>query len=93
MSLCCDDFLRHTTRLLRHQGHYKQGYYIKVYQGYYVTMTLTNHRPLQNRPTLDAKKMYFCSSESRLRNKTKLFSTCNWSIDGQLNVKLTKWAN
>ena len=70
-----------------HQGHYKQGYYIKVYQGCYVTMTLTNHRPFQNRPTLDAKKMHFCSSESRdsrifgigalktivLRNKTKLF--------------------
>ena len=81
-------FLRHTTRLLRHQGHYKQGYYIKVYQGYYVTMTLNNHGPFQNRPTLDAKKkMHFCSSESResrifgisalktivLRNKTKLF--------------------
>ena len=80
-------FLRHTTGLLRHQGHYKQGYYIKVYQGYYVTVTLANHRPFQNRPTLDAKKMHFCSSESResriigisalktivLRNKTKLF--------------------
>ena len=80
-------FLRHTTRLLRHQGHYKQGHYIKVYQGYYVTMTLTNHRLFQNRPTLDAKKMHFRSSESResrtfgisalktiiLRNKTKLF--------------------
>ena len=87
-------FLRHTTRLLRHQGYYKQGYYIKVYQGYYVTMTLTNHRTFQNRPSLDAKKMHFCSSESResrifgisalktivLKNKTKLFSTCNWSI-------------
>ena len=62
-----------------------QGYYIKVYQGYYVTVTLTNHRPFQNRPTLDAKKMHFCSSESResrifgisalktivLKNKTK----------------------
>ena len=69
------------------QGHYKQGYYIKVYQGYYVTMTLTNHRTFQNPPTLDAKKMHFCSSESResrifgisalktivLKNKTKLF--------------------
>ena len=53
----------------------------------YVTMTLTNHRTFQNRPTLDAKKMHFCSSESResrifgisalktivLKNKTKLF--------------------
>ena len=29
-----------------------QGYCIKVYQGYYVTVTLTNHRPFQNRPTL-----------------------------------------
>ena len=51
-------------------------------------MTLTNHRTFQNRPTLDAKKMHFCSSESResrifgnsalktivLKNKTKLFS-------------------
>ena len=45
--------------LLRHQGYYKQGYYIKVYQGYYVTMTLTNHRTFQNRPTLDAKKNAF----------------------------------
>ena len=68
-----------------------QGYYIKVYQGYYVT---TNHIPFQNRPTLDAKKMHFCSSESResrifeisalktivLKNKMELFSTCNWSI-------------
>ena len=58
-----------------------------MYQGYYVTMTLTNHRAFQNRPTLDAKKMHFCSSESResrifgisalktivLKNKTKLF--------------------
>ena len=52
-------FLRHATRLLRHQGYYKQGYYIKVYQGYYVTMTLTNHRTFQNRPTLDAKKCIF----------------------------------
>ena len=60
MSLWCD-----TTRLLRHQGYYKQGYYIKVYQGYYVTVTLTNHRMFPNRPTLDAKKMHFCSSESR----------------------------
>ena len=33
-----------------------QGYYMKVYQGYYVTVRLTNHRPFQNRPTLDAKK-------------------------------------
>ena len=71
-----------------------QGYYIKVCQGYYVTVTLTNHRPFQNQPTLDAKKMHFCSSESResrifgisalktivLRNKTKLFLTCNLSI-------------
>ena len=79
-------FLRHTTRLLRHQGYYKQGYYIKMYQGYYVTMTLTNHRTFQNQPALDAK-MHFCSSESResrifgisalksivLKNKTKLF--------------------
>ena len=87
MSLWCDDFYAHHARLLRHQGHYKQGYYIKVYQGYYVTMTLTNHRPFQNRPTLDTKKMHFCSSESResrifgisalktivLRNKTKPF--------------------
>ena len=83
MSLC----LRHATRLLRHQGYYKQGYCIKVYQGYYVTMTLTNHRTFQNWPTLDAKKMHFCSSESResrifgisamktivLKNKMKLF--------------------
>ena len=80
-------FLRHTTRLLRHQGYYKQGYYIKVYQSYYVTVTLTNHRPFQNRPTLDTKKMHFCSSESResmifgvsalktivLKNKTNFF--------------------
>ena len=35
-----------------------QGYYIKVYQGYYVTVTLTNHRPFQNRPTLDAKNAF-----------------------------------
>ena len=41
-----------------------QGYNRDVYQGYYVTVTLTNHRPFQNRPTLDAKKMHFCSSES-----------------------------
>ena len=84
MSLWCDDFY------VTPQGYYvnyKQGYYIKVYQGYYVTMTLTNHRTFQNRPTLDAKKMHFCSSESResrifgisplktivLKNKTKLF--------------------
>ena len=80
-------FLRHPTRLLRHQGHCKQGYYIKVYQGYYVKVTLTNHRTFQNRPTLDAKKMHFCSSESResrifwisalktivLKNKTNFF--------------------
>ena len=60
---------------------------MKVYQGYYVTVTLTNHRPFQNRPTLDAKKVHFCSSESResrifeisalktivLKNKAKLF--------------------
>ena len=81
-------FLRHTTRLLHHQGHYKQGYYIKVYQGYYVTMTLTNHRTFQNPPTLDAKKCIFahrrvvrvgCSfvisalKTIVLKNKTKLF--------------------
>ena len=36
-----------------------QGYYIKVYQGYYVTARLTNHRPFQNRPTLDAKTCIF----------------------------------
>ena len=72
----------------------EQGYYIKVYQGYYVTVTLTNRRPFQNRPTLDAKKMHFCSSESRVSKifgisalkiivskiKTKLFWTCDWSI-------------
>ena len=89
MSLCCDDF--YVT---------PQGYYvIKVitwllHQGYYVTVTLTNHGPFQNQPTLDTKKMHFCSSESResrmfgisalktivLKNKTKLFSICNWSI-------------
>ena len=77
-----------------------QGYYIKVYQGYYVTMTLTNHRPFQNRPTLDTKKRHFCSSESHesrifgisalkaivLKNKTKLFSTCNWSIPAGENL-------
>ena len=62
MSLWCDDFYvtpQGYYHLLRHQGDYKQGYYIKVYQGYYVTMTLTNHRPFQNRPTLDAKKCIF----------------------------------
>ena len=61
-------------------------------------MTLTNHRPFQNRPTLDAKKMYFCSSESHerrmfgisalktivLKNKTKLFFR---PAIGQLNDK------
>ena len=36
-----------------------QDYYIKIYQDYYVTVTLTNHRPFQNRPTLDAKKCIF----------------------------------
>ena len=65
---------------------------LRPYQAYTkrhpcVTVTLTNHRPFQNRPTLDAKKMHFCSSESResrifeisalktivLRNKTKPF--------------------
>ena len=78
-----------------------QGYYIKVYRGYYVTVTLTNHRPFQNRPTLDAKKVHLCSSERResrifgisalktivLKNKTKLFSTCNWPIDVDLQTR------
>ena len=36
-----------------------QGYCIKVYQSYYVTVTLTNHRPFQNRPALVAKKCIF----------------------------------
>ena len=59
MSLWCDDFY------VTPKGYYVikviilHGYYIKVYQGYYVTMTLTNHRPFQNRPTLDAKKCIF----------------------------------
>ena len=52
-------FTSHHKVILRHQGHYKQGYYIKVYQGYYVTMTLANYRTFQNRPTLDAKKNAF----------------------------------
>ena len=44
MSLWCDDFyVTPQGYYLRHQGYYKQGYYIKVYQGYYVTVTLTNH--------------------------------------------------
>ena len=47
------------TKQITNQGYYKQGYYIKVYQGYYVTMTLTNHRTFQNRSTLDAKKCTF----------------------------------
>ena len=68
-------FLRHTTRLLRHQG-----YYIKAYQGYYVTVTLTNHRPFQNRPTLDAKKMHFCSWESR---ESRIFGIS--AISGLIN--------
>ena len=85
MSLWCDDF--YVTPQGNTSSRLLQGYYIKVYQGYYVTVTLTNHRPFQNRPTLDAKKMHFCSSESResrifgisalktiiLKNKTKLF--------------------
>ena len=88
-------FLRHTTRLLRHQGYYKAitSRYIKVITSRW-RWTITDC--FQNRPTLDAKKMHFCSSESResrifeisalktivLKNKTKLFSTCNWSIPG-----------
>ena len=63
MSLWCDDFYATP-----------QGYYvIKVYQGFYVTVTLTNHRPFQNRPTLDAKKMHFLligeSWEHDIRNQ------------------------
>ena len=60
MSLWCDDFY------VTPQGYYvikfitnKVIRYIKVYQGYYVTMTLTNHRTVQNPPTLDAKKCIF----------------------------------
>ena len=41
-----------SSRLLQHKVITSS--YIKV------TVTLTNHRPFQNRPTLDAKKMNFC---------------------------------
>ena len=68
---CAGDlFLRHTTRSYwRHQGHYKQRYYIKV-----VTETgYMRHDDVdqstdtfQNRPTLDAKKnTSFAHRESR----------------------------
>ena len=63
MSLWCDDFY------VTPQGYYgikviTKGYYIKVYQGYYVTVMLTNHRPFQNRPTLDAKNAFMLVGES-----------------------------
>ena len=61
-------------------------------------MTLTNHRPFQNRSTLDAKKMHFCSSGSRESRifgisalktiESETFSTCNWAI---LRVNLNSY--
>ena len=95
-------FLRHTTRLLRHQGYYKviTSTYIKV-------ITSRWHWPITDRFKVGRlkmrKKMHFCLSESResrifgisalktivLKNKTYLFSTCNWSIVKAANTLST----
>ena len=46
MSLRCDDFS------VTPQGYYVIKVIIRLlHQGYCVTVTLTNHRPFQNRPT------------------------------------------
>ena len=67
MSLWCDDFYvtpqgYYVIKVIRYKVITSR--YTKVIHNVNVTMTLTNHRPFQNRPTLDAKKMHFCSSES-----------------------------
>ena len=54
MSLWCDDF--YVTPQDYYVINVLQGCYIKVYQGYYVTVMLTNHIPFQNWPTLEKKK-------------------------------------